>query len=316
MIDRPHWQAELQQELGSGWQDRIQWNRELADFTSFRIGGPAEALIQPQGPEELAQLVQVLGRLGVPWQVLGRGSNVLVSDEGVAGAVIVFARDFARCTVQSETDSSVIARVEAGHSLGALVNWHLANGLCGLEFAVGIPGSVGGAIVMNAGAWGEEVADLLVEVGMMDRHGDLFRCNRQEIEFGYRSWNQQGGQVVVDGVFRFGRDPDSQAHNRCLDLQKRRKQAQPQGVANAGSVFKNPPNGPPAGLLIEEAGLKGFIVGGAMVSQVHANFIVNTGRARAADVVELMAEVQTRVEKKSGIRLEPEIKIMGRSASG
>lgn len=312
MAGGSHWQTVLQQEMGPGWQDRIEWNKDLAEFTTFCIGGPAEAIVRPRDPEELVQLVKVLARLAVPWQVLGRGSNVLVADDGLEGVVIVFGRNFARRRVVEEGDSSVLVRVEAGHSLAALVNWHLVNGLSGLEFAVGIPGSIGGAIVMNAGAWGGEIADLVVEVGIMDRAGALHRCSRQDIDFGYRSWGQPKGQVVVDVVLSLGRDIHHQAHDRVLALQKRRQQSQPRGVANAGSVFKNPANGLSAGRLIEEAGLKGFAIGGAMVSEVHANFIVNAGRARAADVVELMLEIQGRVEKHSGVRLEPEIKVLGR----
>lgn len=307
----PDWLPVFNDQMADFWIGEMLWNTSLDSYTTFRVGGAAEALVFPRGVNELSQLIQGLRKINVPWHIIGRGSNIVVSDKGVRGVVIVFGRNFSSLQILEESADSVRVKVEAGHSLSGLVNWSIEKGLSGLEFAIGIPGTIGGAIVMNAGAWEGEIGDVIASVTIMDGKGTSITRKRDEIEFAYRSWGEAESMIAVEGIFKLKKRDPALIKSKCRDFHDRRKNKQPQNLHSGGSFFKNPPGNKSAGQLIDEAGLKGYRVGGAEVSPLHANFIVNDGSATAADLIELMHIIQQRVEESSGISLQPEVRFLG-----
>lgn len=283
----------------------------MAGFSTLKVGGPVDALIEPANRKDLVHLVSCLTKERVPWQVIGRGSNILPADQGVEGVVIVLGRQFADIRDLGNEGRFRLVQVDGGCSLAKLVRWCAERGLAGLEFCFGIPGSVGGAISMNAGAWGGEIAQVIREVELLDISGQLEDRRLTGDDFCYRGWRHPHGKVVVSGTFAVTADQYADIRERCHRYAKARAAKQPKGVASAGSFFKNPP-GKAAGQLIEQAGLKGTQVGDAVVSPVHGNFLVNRGKASAEDFYQLMLLVQTRVREQFGIELFPEVKFVGR----
>ncbi len=286
----------------------VQWNCPLRDYTSFAIGGPAEALATVEEWGELQDLLAFFRENGLQWRVIGRGTNLLVSDSGFAGVIVVLGNGFKDIGCEDD-GASVLVRAGGGCGLTRLSGWCIKSGFSGLEFACGIPGTVGGAVVMNAGAWGDELADVLTSVTVMRAAGPQ-EIQRRDLHFSYRCWQDHvgglTGEVVTGVAVRLFRDDPGALRRRCSEHLAGRRARQPKGQPNAGSFFKNPP-GDSAGRLIEKSGCKGMRVGGAMVSPVHANFLVNTGGATAADVKELMERVRRMVVKDSGILLDPEV---------
>lgn len=282
----------------------------MARYSTLKVGGPADALIQPNGKEALARLVGRLTEEQIPWLVIGRGSNIVVADAGVDGVVILLGRDFAAIKELPGQEVPTIV-VEAGCSLARLLHWCCEHSLSGMEFVTGIPGSVGGAIMMNAGAWGCEIGHVLRTVELLDDSGHIEERHLTPDDFCYRGWQRPHGKVVVAGRFTLRHDERSAIAGRCHRYAKQRAAKQPKGVASAGSFFKNPP-GDAAGRLIEQAGLKGLSAGDAEVSSVHANFLVNRGKASARDLLALMQLVQKQVEYTFGVKLQPEVKFVGR----
>ncbi|MEA3466686.1 MAG: UDP-N-acetylmuramate dehydrogenase [Thermodesulfobacteriota bacterium] len=289
----------------------VQWDCPLAPFTSFGIGGPAEALITVESSAELFSLLKFFTANDLHWRLIGKGSNLLVSDEGFAGGVLLFGKALSGITPLDESASGdVRIRVGAGCSMARLLSWCMKRGYAGLEFSAGIPGSLGGAVVMNAGAWGGEIADVIRSLNVLSLNSGEEILSRRELDFRYRLWhNQADGDVrrlvlSVDICLKQGDKEEVQS--RCHKYLQQRKEKQPKAQKNAGSFFKNPP-GDSAGRLIEASGLKGKNCGGAMVSPVHANFLVNTGMATADDVQKLMQIVTDKVKEDSGIQLQPEV---------
>jgi len=301
--------AELRQRLEGVCGDEIRWQENLAPYTTLQVGGPAWAVIFPTSAENIAKYLQVLG--DTPWWVLGRGSNVLVPDDGLPGAVFVIGRQFSTIEEiqQGNEEDSYHLRVQAGCSLAKLLKFCVSKGYSGLEFAAGIPGSVGGAVRMNAGAWGKEISQCIEQLTIIDRKGNISRIDADEAGFGYRNSNLCE-HIVLDAIFIFSAKSQHVIDFSCQQAVRKRMEKQPLQSASAGSFFKNPSSSA-AGLLIEKAGLKGMIMGGAKVSGRHANFIVNTGHATAADIYGLMQQVRERVYRNSGIMLEPEVKLLG-----
>ena len=286
----------------------VQWNCPLRDYTSLAIGGPAEALVTVEERGELQDLLTFFRDKGLQWRVIGRGTNLLVKDSGFDGVIVLLGSGF-KAIACKDDGASILVRVGGGRGLPGLSGWCIKQGLSGLEFTCGIPGTVGGAVVMNAGAWGEELADVLTSVTVMTAAGAK-EMQRREMHFSYRCWRDHAdgleGAVVTEVEMRLFRAEPDILRRRCSEYLAKRRERQPKGQANAGSFFKNP-LGDGAGRLIEKSGCKGMRVGGAMVSPVHANFLVNTGDATAADVKELMERVQKMVLRDSGILLEPEV---------
>lgn len=279
----------------------------MATLSTLGVGGPAAGVCYPASTADLSRLLKALSRLTIPWWVVGRGSNILVADSGLAGVVILLGSELGR--IQPLAGEGLL-RVEAGRSLAGLIDWCTERGLSGLEFAAGIPGTVGGALKMNAGAWGHEMSEVVEAAELMNREGEIFRHDFRPGELSYRSWPGLGKNIISAVIFRLRPANSEGIKARCRELNRLRRAKQPK-AASAGSFFKNPPD-EAAGRIIEAAGLKGLRVGGAMVSMKHANFLVNNQGATARDFVRLMRLVQERVKAASGIDLEPEVRLMGR----
>jgi len=288
----------------------------MGEYCTLRAGGRAEALLNATTLPELCRLISWLEGQAIRWRVIGRGSNILVGSQGFAGVLITLGGEFRSIRMDHsgpKGSGGRIIRVGAGCPAGKLLGWCVRHGLAGLEFMAGIPGSIGGAVRMNAGAWGGEIGNLIDAVTFVDRRGQVHEMGRQDLEFSYRQMRplrcDLHEAVVVETLIALTPGNREEILGRCRDFIARRRVKQPAGVASAGSFFKNPP-GDSAGRLIDAAGLKGLQRGGAMVSAKHANFIVNTGTASAADITGLMREIQDRVYRFSGIMLEPEVHLL------
>lgn len=285
---------------------KISENELLSSHTTFRIGGPARYYAVPECTDGVQNSIAFAGDNGLPYVVTGRGSNVLFSDEGYPGVVIEIGRGMEKVALQGENR----IRAEAGTGLGALAAEAAKNSLSGLEFASGIPGTVGGAVTMNAGAYGGEIRDCIVSASVLCADGTVREMTRDDLELGYRSSRiQSGGHIVLEAVFEMQPGEKDKILARMKELNARRREKQPLEYASAGSTFKRP-EGHFAGKLIEDAGLRGYRVGDAQVSEKHCGFVINRGNATAADVLKLIGDVQEKVFEFSGIRLEPEVKII------
>lgn len=296
-----------------GIRGEVRLNEPMRDHTSFRIGGPADALVFPADRNDLMLLLRELRRRDAAFLVLGGGTNLLVRDGGFRGVVICLDR-LKAVTVTREYRSVggafAVVQAEAGLPLPKLLQFCLERGLTGLEFSAGIPGTVGGAICMNAGTAQGEIGDIVDTVTLLSPAGEQTVRHRDEMSFGYRTSALPAGHTVIEAKLILRLDERDRVKARIKELMDRRKSRQPWGLPNAGSMFKNPLE-ESAGKLIETAGLKGLTVGRAQVSEKHANFIVNLGNATAADVQRLMAVIQERVLDVHKVRLEPEIKVVG-----
>ena len=299
-------------------QNKNEWIRKLGEqveilaaepmknHTTFRIGGPADALALPKTPEEVAEVVRFCHEHAQPYYVLGNGSNLLVSDEGYRGLVLQLYRNFNDIQVNGETIT-----VQAGAMLAAVARTAYQTGLTGLEFASGIPGTIGGAVVMNAGAYGGEMKNVLKEVTVLTKEGEVLVIPAKALELGYRtSVIPKNGWIVLGAVLQLEKGDQEQILARMEELKEQRITKQPLDLPSAGSTFKRP-EGYFAGKLIMDAGLRGFTVGGAQVSEKHCGFVVNRGNATAADVWKLICEVKRRVKEMTGVELEPEVKLLG-----
>ncbi|WP_165173255.1 UDP-N-acetylmuramate dehydrogenase [Adlercreutzia sp. ZJ242] len=277
----------------------------LHAHTTFAIGGPAEWLVLPEAEEQVRDVVALCRAHEVPWRVLGLGSNVLAADAGVRGVVMKLAANFARIEVCD--GGRVIA--QAGASNADVAEAVCAAGLAGYEFASGIPGTVGGAAVMNAGAYDGEFKNVAVRVRCLTPAGDVVDVPAEKAAWSYRhSMMMDAGYVVLGAELQLAADDPVAIRARMDDLAQRRAEKQPLEMPSAGSTFKRP-EGYFAGKLIQDAGLRGYQVGGAQVSTKHTGFVVNAGGATAADVLQLIADVQQRVYESEGVRLEPEVRL-------
>jgi UDP-N-acetylmuramate dehydrogenase len=277
----------------------------MSEVTSFRIGGPADCILYPHGLEDLQILLALFREEGMGYLLLGNGTNLLASDGGVHEPLINLSHGFAEIRRQG-------TKVMVGAGLGLLhvLRFCAANGLSGLEPLAGIPGTVGGGIRMNAGSWGAEIGDRISSLMVMGRAGAIRWVKREEITFGYRGIDLPAEEIILQGELSLHQGEVSEITGRMKDFMHRRKETQPLFQPSAGSIFKNP-EGQPAGKLIEEVGLKGIRRGDAMVSPLHANFIVNVGAARTRDVLELITLIRERVYQERGTRLELEVQIIG-----
>ena len=295
-------EQELQKIVGI---DNLRVNEPMKKHTTFKVGGNAKYLVTPCETKQIIDLVTYLKNNNIKYYILGNGSNILVKDEGIDGVVIKIASGFNNITVN---DCEIIA--QSGANLVNIARKALNNELGGFEFASGIPGTLGGAIFMNAGAYGKEIKDVLEYANVLDNVGNIIKLTNEELEFGYRkSILSTKEYIVLDAKIKLYKDNKQEIKAYMEELAQKRKEKQPLTFPNAGSTFKRP-EGNFAGKLIEDAGLKGFKIGGAQVSEKHAGFIINTGNATATDILELIKYVTAVVEQKYGIILEPEIKII------
>lgn len=290
-------------------EEQVLTDESMARHTTFRIGGNADVFVLPASIEELLAVLKLTKRYSVPLTVLGNGSNVLVRDGGIRGAVVSFGKPFSYIEMEGAH-----IKAGAGAMLGTVSLFAANHALSGLEFAVGIPGSLGGAVFMNAGAYDGEMSQVISEVTAVTPEGEIRRYRTKEMDFSYRhSVFQQNGHIICEIELTLRESKVAAIQEKMAEFTRRRMEKQPLDKPSAGSTFKRPP-GFFAGTLIDEAGLKGFTVGGAQVSGKHAGFVINKGGATAADVLSLIEEIQRRIEEKNGIRLTPEIRIIGEDA--
>lgn len=290
-------------DLKSVFRGSIRINELLAQYTSMKVGGPVDYYLEPADRDDLVAIVRFLRQHDFPTMVIGRGSNLLVSDVGLRGAAISVERCLS--DVRPEGD---LVRAESGARLTKLVDFCIQSGFAGMEWAAGIPGTVGGGIVMNAGAHGEQMSDHIVDVEII-RDDAVLVVPKSAAAFGYRS-SAFRGDVVLSARFTFPSGDREQLIRHRSELMRKRNETQPLNLPNSGSMFKNPP-GTHAAKLIEQAGLKGKRVGGAQISEKHANFVVNLGTARASDVMTLLDLTRRTVYQNTGILLELEVKLVG-----
>ena len=278
----------------------------MKNYTSFKVGGPAELFLSPEDAGQTAKLVRFCEKEEIPVFVLGKGSNLLVSDRGIKGAVIYTGK---QCGI-SLTDENTV-RAQSGASLAQLCTFALENSLSGLEFAYGIPGTVGGAVFMNAGAYGGEMKDVLLNSEYVSTDGTSGELDNEAMELSYRHSAYENSNLVITAAsVRLAPADRNEIKSTMNDILARRKEKQPLEYPSEGSTFKRP-EGNFAGALIEQCGLKGVSVGGAQVSEKHAGFIINRGGATAADILNLIKHVQARVKAQTGVSLETEIRLIG-----
>lgn len=278
----------------------------MKNYTSFKVGGPAELFLSPEDAGQTAKLVRFCEKEEIPVFVLGKGSNLLVSDRGIKGAVIYTGK---QCGISLVDENTV--RAQSGASLAQLCTFALENSLSGLEFAYGIPGTVGGAVFMNAGAYGGEMKDVLLNSEYVSTDGTSGELDNEAMELSYRHSAYENSNLVITAAsVRLAPADRNEIKSTMNDILARRKEKQPLEYPSAGSTFKRP-EGNFAGALIEQCGLKGVSVGGAQVSEKHAGFIINRGGATAADILSLIKHVQARVKAQTGVSLETEIRLIG-----
>jgi UDP-N-acetylmuramate dehydrogenase len=304
------------------FKGKILFDQYLSDYTSLKIGGPVDLMVFPEDLPSLKNVLITANREQIPFFILGAGTNILVSDNGVEG-VAISLKAFRRIEIIRnlqriapylfEGGGQDIAGlfIESGAMLGSVINFAKDNGFSGIEELVGIPGTFGGAVFMNAGSFGREMKDVVISVAIMKTDGNIVILDRDELDFAYRNLNIPHGSVIISANVALRLDRPENITNRIAECIKKRRKTQPLGFASAGCVFKNP-EGDYAGRLIEAAGCKGMRVGDVEVSEIHANYFINKGSGRCTDFLRLMDEVKKRVAEHSGVLLEPEIKIVGR----
>ena len=302
--------GDTKEKLKSLIKGNVSFDVPMAQYTSLGVGGRADALAFPQDEEDLREILQFAKERDIPYYVLGRGTNVIVRDGGLRGIVISLCRGFRRVRIIGREDDEVLVSAGAGVNLKDLVRFTGERNLTGLEAFTGIPGTVGGALAMNAGAFGSEMRDVVRSVAMMKETGSVTVKQREELRFDYRNLVLPKGSIILRGVLGVGEAKGEEIAAKVKSFQSLRFESQPWNVPTAGSIFKNP-EGAPAGQLIDELGLKGYRIGAARISEKHGNFILNEGDATAAEVLDLMAFIRDEVYGKRGIRLTPEVHIIG-----
>lgn len=312
------------EQLNAFFRERVKFDVPMKRFTTMGVGGPADAVVMPGEMSAIEQLLKWANDRQVPWYIVGGGSNLIIQDGGIRGVVMLLPPHFKSISVSEKSSRSVKVTVKTGTRLQALCRTAIEEGWAGMTFAGGIPASVGGAIVMNAGTAEGCMADVVASITVLKQDGTIGLIKRNDLNFDYRRLilpdipadKITSPAIILEAVFRLQLAEPADLAKIALALKKKRQSRQPEGVASAGCFFKNPTTGPTAGALIDKAGLKGKQVGGAQVSNHHANFIINRKDARAADVLTLAEYVQTRVADQFGVFLEPEVVILGEAIHG
>lgn len=288
-------------------ENRIKLKEKMENHTTLRIGGSADYFVTPAGTEEIIEIIRLCNEEGMAFYVMGNGSNLLVSDDGYRGLIIKIAEDYSEIWVKE--DGTVTA--QAGVLLSKLANVIAKNSLTGFEFASGIPGTLGGAVTMNAGAYGGEMKQCLTSAKVLDMKGNIFILTKDELELGYRtSILQKKNYILLEATMKFENGDQQEIFGKMQDLNRQRREKQPLEKFSAGSTFKRP-EGYFAGKLISDAGLRGYQVGGAAVSEKHCGFLINKDNATAKDFITLIQEVIRIVHEKYGVTLEPEVRFLG-----
>ncbi|WMJ90170.1 UDP-N-acetylmuramate dehydrogenase [Anaerocolumna sp. MB42-C2] len=287
---------------------QIMIEEPLARHTTFLIGGPARFLVLPESAQEVAAAVKLCMTENMPYYIMGNGSNLLVSDKGYRGTVIKLGKSFGKVFIDEE---KYTVRAEAGVLLSKLANEIAEHSLTGFEFAAGIPGTLGGAVTMNAGAYDGDMKQTILEAVLLDKDGNILRLNKEELKMGYRTTIiQENHYIVLEALFGFKPGIKEDILSKIKELNARRREKQPLEYPSAGSTFKRP-EGYYAGKLIMDSGLRGYQVGNAQVSEKHCGFVINTGGATAGEVKTLISDVIEIVNNKFGVVLEPEVKLLG-----
>ena len=309
--------SDVVSKIKDNFNGEIMLDEPMSGHTSLKIGGPVEVVVFPEDPVSLRNVMLIAREEKMPVFVLGGGTNLLVGDRGIKG-ICVSLREFRKIELaRGSDDRNVVLFIEAGVPVSFLLNYTRKNGYSGIEALAGIPGLFGGAVYMNAGSFGTEIKDLIVSVAVMNREGVIMILHREELNFSYRSSNIADDMIIMSANILLKRDDPEAVGSRIRGYLDRKRETQPLGEASAGCVFKNPVGidinreGDTAGSMIERAGCKGMMEGDAEVSMTHANFFMNRGKATCRDYIKLMDAVRSRVEEFSGIRLEPELKIIG-----
>lgn len=294
--------------------ERVLCNEPLSKHTTFKIGGPADYFVITKKTEETAAVIRCCIQYNLPLLMLGKGSNLLISDAGIRG-VVLKQEDNSEGFFVTQCENGYLVTGGAGMNLSAFAMKIANESLTGFEFAAGIPGSLGGAVYMNAGAYGGEIKDCIKSARVLTKEGEILSLNREELELSYRSSIiQKKGYYVIDATFLLQKGNREDILRKIEELNQARKEKQPLEYPSAGSTFKRP-EGYFAGKLIMDAGLRGYRVGGAMVSEKHCGFVINTGDATAKDVLQLIDDVRRIVKEKFGVTLEPEVRLIGEEAN-
>lgn len=289
--------------LGEG---KVLTGEPMSSHTTFRIGGPADYFLLPSCSEEIKGILAICKEEGLPYFILGNGSNLLVNDAGYRGVIIQLYRNFNDIEIEGK-----VIRASAGALLSGIAAAAKNASLTGFEFAGGIPGTIGGAVMMNAGAYGGEMKDVIKEVTVMTKEGEICTLSADKLAFGYRtSIVKTAGYIILEAMIQLKKGDIRAIQERMRELTEQRTSKQPLEYPSAGSTFKRP-EGYFAGKLIMDAGLRGYRVGGAQVSEKHCGFVINAGNATAADVVKLMSDVKEKVKAQLGVSLEPEVRFLG-----
>ena len=288
-------------------EGRIKLKEPMENHTTLRIGGPADYFVTPTGINEIKEIISLCKKDSIPYYVLGNGSNLLVSDQGYRGLIIHLEENFSEVSITPDG----IVTAQAGILLSKLANLIAKQGFTGFEFAAGIPGTLGGAVTMNAGAYGGEMKQCLTGAKVLDTNGNILSLEKEELELGYRtSILQRKDYILLEASVKLSKDNSDDVFARMQELNRQRREKQPLDQCSAGSTFKRP-EGYFAGKLISDAGLRGYQIGGAAVSEKHCGFLINKDNASAKDFLSLIQEVVRIVEEKFGVTLEPEVRLLG-----
>lgn len=303
-----NFENELRQILG---ENQVKIEEPLSAHTTFKMGGNADYFVAPQSPEDIVKLINLCNQEKVPFYILGNGSNMLVGDKGYRGVIIQIGKAMEKVQFGGTVGEVTKVLASAGVSLAKMAKMIAKNGLTGFEFASGIPGTLGGAITMNAGAYGGEIKDNILWAKVIDKDGNVVTLQKEELGLGYRtSVIQREGYIVVEAEFSFTSGDVEEIEKKMTELNRQRVEKQPLNYPSAGSTFKRP-EGHFAGKLIMDAGLAGYRVGDVMVSEKHCGFVVNVGAGTAKDTRQLMEDVTRIVYDKFQVKLEPEVRFLG-----
>ena len=300
----------LRQKLRDMVPGKVLFDEPMSRHTSIGVGGIADAVLWPERREELSKIVHFLWHSQIPFIPVGNGTNLIVKDGGYKGAIISM-RGLNSVSLAERGSSQVLIHADAGVTLSEIVLLSEKRSLSGMEFCAGIPGSVGGAVRMNAGAYGNEIKDVVETVELMIISGEILSSKKDDLKFDYRNLDISEGTIIIGASFLLTRGVEEQIHARINEIIEKRKNKHPLEYRNAGSIFKNPNGGVPAGQIIDELGLKGMRIGNAKISEKHGNFIVNLGNAKANDIIALIDVIKAKVNEVRCIKLQTEVKIVG-----
>jgi UDP-N-acetylmuramate dehydrogenase len=300
----------LRNTLGEIVSGKVLFDEPMSRHTSMRVGGPVDALVFPGSLEELSGVFKILQSFQTPFVPIGNGTNLIVKDGGYRG-VVISLKDIKSIRLTERGAAQVALYADAGIALSEIILLAAERSFTGMEFCAGIPGSIGGAVKMNAGAYGTEIKDTIETVDLMNGSGEIRECKRDMLKFSYRNLDLPESTIITGASFLLNRGIKKQIQNRITEIMGMRKAKHPLEYHNAGSIFKNPKGGIPAGQIIDELGLKGTQIGGAKISEKHGNFIVNVSNAKAGDILTLIDMVKNKVRQYRGIDLETEVKIIG-----